>query len=525
VSLASVRAPRLGNRQREEPDQPWAYEAKEFLRSSLIGQTVSVKVDYMRLVGENDRPFVTITHNRTNMSVKLIKLGLAEALRHRGDEDRAEAYDLIAEAEEEAKTKKLKIHNEGSAPPAHRFNEQSQTGAKAKAFLPHLQRQGKVRAIVDYVVNGGRLRLTLPDNASSISFGLSGVRCPGGARGEEKGDPFGDEAHHFTRLHCLQRDVEIEIEAADRGGTFLGTMWVAGQSLAVQLLSNGYAWCSDSVDRSPYCQQLESAQAGAQLQKLRVWEKFDPEAERRREEERAAAEKSATPNTVQIRPQFIPNGNTFFTHMLGPEAAPLLKMRAHQFSNGDFSAPGAGGRYRAGQYCSALYDGDMYRAKVLKHDQGQYEVAYLDYGGTGWCSAEDMQEWGDADRSQPPLAFECKLAYVKVPEVDADYGYEAGQVLGQYVGKDLTAQVVAKAGEVYHLMVFDGDKCVNAESLRSGCAMLTKDAKRNKNPSPELQQLMAAIDHAKKMRKNLWEYGDAESDDEDASPRRGAWGR
>ena len=36
VSLASIRTPRPGNRSREEPDEPWAYEAKEMLRISLL---------------------------------------------------------------------------------------------------------------------------------------------------------------------------------------------------------------------------------------------------------------------------------------------------------------------------------------------------------------------------------------------------------------------------------------------------------------------------------------------------------
>ena len=40
------------------------------------------------------------------------------------------------------------------------------------------------------------------------------------------------------------------------------------------------------------------------------------------------------------------------------------------------SAPSAGGRYRANQFCSAEWEGDMYRARVIRHiaADGTYEV-------------------------------------------------------------------------------------------------------------------------------------------------------
>ena len=37
VYLANIRAPQMGNPRRNEADQPWAYEAKEFLRKNCIG--------------------------------------------------------------------------------------------------------------------------------------------------------------------------------------------------------------------------------------------------------------------------------------------------------------------------------------------------------------------------------------------------------------------------------------------------------------------------------------------------------
>lgn len=50
VSLASVRAPRMGARGGADA-QPWAAEAREFLRKTLVGRDVSVTIDYARVVG------------------------------------------------------------------------------------------------------------------------------------------------------------------------------------------------------------------------------------------------------------------------------------------------------------------------------------------------------------------------------------------------------------------------------------------------------------------------------------------
>jgi len=526
VKLASIRCPRPATRDGEADE--WAHEAKELLRSNLVGQQVTVKADYMRLVGEVDTPHVTITHKGKNWSVELAKQGLCETMRHRGDEDRAVAYDTIAEAEASAKERKLRMHGKPGAAPSHRYNEHSVNAQKAKTFLPILQRQGRVPAIVDFVMNGGKVKLTLPGNSAVIAFGLSGVRLPQSTRGDEPGQPFGDEAQDFTRVHCLQRDVEIEVEACDRGGSFLGTLWVNGESLAVNLLRNGYAWCSDSVDRSPYASQLMAAEQAAKSAKMRTWEQYDEEAIQRAEEERRAAEIKATTAQVSVEAQHIVNGNTFFVHMKGPDAENLIKLREKNFASCDFGAASSGNRYRANQYCSAEWsteqggDGDMYRSKVLRHDDGWYEVQFIDYGNTTWVKGSDMQQW-EAGDVRPPLAYECKLAYVKVPVETEDYFNDAGQWLADRIlRKGLKAQIVAKAGETYHLMLFDGDQTVNAEHLRSGFSMLTKDAKRNGNPSKELQEMTVSVEHAKSMRSNLWRHGDPESDDEDA-PR--AWGR
>lgn len=46
--LTNVRAPKVGNN--DSADEPYAYEAKEYLRKKLIGQQVDVIFDYEKTV-------------------------------------------------------------------------------------------------------------------------------------------------------------------------------------------------------------------------------------------------------------------------------------------------------------------------------------------------------------------------------------------------------------------------------------------------------------------------------------------
>ncbi|KAI5411166.1 Translin-1, variant 2, partial [Lathyrus oleraceus] len=54
VNLSSIRCPKIGNPRRDEKPAPYAREAKEFLRTRLIGRQVNVQMEYSRKVGTAD---------------------------------------------------------------------------------------------------------------------------------------------------------------------------------------------------------------------------------------------------------------------------------------------------------------------------------------------------------------------------------------------------------------------------------------------------------------------------------------
>ncbi len=59
----SLRAPRMGTRERQ-PD-PWAVDAREFLRKKLIGREVQVKMEYNRKVPSGGEVLTALMHTRT----------------------------------------------------------------------------------------------------------------------------------------------------------------------------------------------------------------------------------------------------------------------------------------------------------------------------------------------------------------------------------------------------------------------------------------------------------------------------
>ena len=52
-------------------------------------------------------------------------------------------------------------------------------------------------------------------------------------------EPYWEESYQFTRELALQREVEVEVETVDRGGTFLGTLRVTGGTKCALLHMQG----------------------------------------------------------------------------------------------------------------------------------------------------------------------------------------------------------------------------------------------------------------------------------------------
>mmetsp|Transcript_4441 Transcript_4441/g.10994 ORF Transcript_4441/g.10994 Transcript_4441/m.10994 type:complete len:147 (+) Transcript_4441:71-511(+) len=103
IVLSGVSAPRLGTFDGSRPSEPFAQDAREYMRRLLIGKPVIFKIDYA--IPNSNRESATVyLDQRTNVAVAAIGAGWAK---HRpppaGKETQVPALADMAAAEEKAK--------------------------------------------------------------------------------------------------------------------------------------------------------------------------------------------------------------------------------------------------------------------------------------------------------------------------------------------------------------------------------------------------------------------------------------
>lgn len=86
-------------------------------------------------------------------------------------------------------------------------------------------------------------RIIVPRDNVTLTLVLSGIRAPKTARNEhERSDPYGPEAAEYATRKYMQRDVEVEFEAVDKSGGFIGAMYYnKTENVAIALVKEGLA--------------------------------------------------------------------------------------------------------------------------------------------------------------------------------------------------------------------------------------------------------------------------------------------
>lgn len=594
VNLSSIRAPKMGNVKRGEKPAAFAREAKDFLRSRLVGQEVNVVMEYARKVTASDGPIPTpdlatvdarvmdfgsvflLSTSKAeaydavpafpvpgqpegiNVAEMVVARGFGTVVKHRDFEDRSNYYDALVAAESRAKKGKKGLHSEKEPPPYHindlstpsvsiiSQNAQNATQKtqnvtyKAKQFLPFLQRVKRLPAIVDYVLSGHRYKLLIPKETCAITFSLSGVRCPG------RGEPFADDAIAFMRRRILQRDVEIEVETVDKTGTFLGSLWESKSNVAVLLLEAGLAKLHPlfSADRTTEGHFLVQAEERAKKELTKVWEGYIEG----QEEASAASLDSTKPKqeVLQVRVTEVLGGGKFYAQLASDARVSSIQMQLEGLRIKDKSLAPVNFEPKKGEIVMAQFtaDGSWNRAMVvntprqssLATSKEDYEVFYIDYGNQEKISLSKLRPLDSSiSLGTPGLALLLTLAYVRIPELEEDYGQEAAEYLSSMIGdKILMAKVVDKdtsggkvkgqgTGTKLSVTLHDVEpaQSINASMLEAGFARIEKKNRwDSKEKQAELDKLAEFQETAKKQRVNIWHYGDVESDEEDNAPAR-----
>ncbi|KAK7291504.1 hypothetical protein RIF29_06702 [Crotalaria pallida] len=579
VNLSSIRCPKLGNPRKDEKPAPYAREAKEFLRTRLIGRQVSVQMEYSRKVGPaadgsavpsgaaearsmdfgsvflpshvkaeggdapSSVPPAGSHQNGVNVAELVVACGLGTVIQHRDFEERSNFYDALLAAEARAIAGRKFMHSRKDYQIMHINDLTTASAKKAKDFLPYLHRSRKTAAVVEYVLSGHRFKLLIPKKTCSIAFSFSGVRCPG------RGEPYSDEAIALMRRKIMQRDVEIEVETVDRTGTFLGSLWESKTNVAITLLEAGLAKLQTSFggDRIPDFHLLEKAELSAKRQKLKIWENF-VEGE---VVPNAATVENKQQEVLKVMVTEVVGGGRFYVQSVGDQKIAAIQKQLSFLNLQEAPLIGAFNPKKGDTVlCHFLADNSWYRAMIVNGPRGpvetpkdKFEVFYIDYGNQEQVTYSQLRPLDPSVSAAPGLAQLCSLAYIKVPNLEEDFGQEAAEYMSELTlsdGKEFRAKVEDRdtsGGKVkgqgfgtilaVTLVAADSEISVNAAMLQEGLARLEK---RNKRDRKERQQAMDNLEvfqgEARTSRRGMWQYGDIRSDDEDiAPPARKAGGR
>uniref|UniRef100_A0A674NNH8 Staphylococcal nuclease domain-containing protein n=1 Tax=Takifugu rubripes TaxID=31033 RepID=A0A674NNH8_TAKRU len=244
INLSNIRAGAMARRAaqsqpdtKDTPDEPWAFQAREFLRKKLIGKEVCFTVETKTTSGR-EYGVVYLGKDTTgeNIAESLVSEGLA-TVRREGIRGNIPEQVRLCEIEDQAKSSKKGCWTEA----------------------------GGLQTIRD-------LKYTIE---SPRNFVDSLHQKPVNADGTETPEPFAAEAKFFTESRLLQRDVQIILESCPNQ-IILGTILHPNGNITELLLKEGFARCVD-WSMAVYTQgaeKLRAAERSAKERKVRIWKDY-----------------------------------------------------------------------------------------------------------------------------------------------------------------------------------------------------------------------------------------------------------
>ncbi|KAF9962841.1 hypothetical protein BGZ65_007643 [Modicella reniformis] len=250
LGLNYIQAPKLGSKDRS--DEPFAFDARNYLRKLLLGKEVMFRVDYT--VPTTGREYGTLNLNQENVAHMLVREGWADVREVRASD--AENVDVEAlhsyRAEAQAAKRGIWQENESGIRKAH-YNLEGD----AAEFLEKYKGK-ELTAIIESIRDGSTVRvcLTLPNGEYQyIGLMISGAK-------------------YFVESRLLQREVRVVLEMVGQNGNFFGSILHPAGNIAEALVSSGLAKVADRsiahVTGGPAA--LREAERKAQASKLRLWQ-------------------------------------------------------------------------------------------------------------------------------------------------------------------------------------------------------------------------------------------------------------
>ncbi|KAJ8666951.1 hypothetical protein QAD02_008613 [Eretmocerus hayati] len=508
-------------------DIPWMFEAREFLRKKLIGKQVKVVVDYVQPLTDKfpEKTCCTVTIGKVNIAEAMVSKGYATVVRYRqNDDQRSSHYNDLLFAESKAEKSGNGLHAKKDVP-LQRIRDVSTDPAAAKSHLQSLKRAREMKAVVEFVTSGSRLKLFIPKEYCLITFLLAGVKCPrasrinpGATTGGMEGEPYGDEALAFTRRFCFQRDVDVQIENMEsKGSGFIGWLFLDGVNLSVALVEEGLAEVSNFVEQGEYLKALKAAEERAKAKKLNIWEnrvEIEVEPEKEREEERGPVGRKIDYQEVVVCE--VTEDLHVYTQKVDQKAnleSMLTRLRQEIAAN-----PPLAGAYtpKKGDLAIAKFteDDEWYRVKIEKVSGSNVSVFYIDYGNREVINSTRVAAMPAGFGADKPYATENILALVALPKDDDDKKAAVDALREDTVnGKPVLLNIEYRNAGVPAVTLVDPTTKADLVKALVADGFLICTPGRDRKLKELREEYRKAEQEARDNHRNIWQYGDITEDD------------
>jgi len=296
----------------------------------------------------------------------------------------------------------------------------------------------------------------------------------------------------------------------DKGGNFIGWLFVEGQNHSISLCAEGLAKVHFTAERSSYFKALTTAEENAKSENKGLWSVYEEPAELSLENE---PEERSINHLNVIVTEVTDDGNIYCQHI---ESGPQLEKLMEQMRSELKSNPPLLGAYipKKGDICAAKFtDDEWYRARVDRVDKNKFSVTYIDYGNKDVVPLISVGTLPSIYHSLPPQAKLYSLACVKFPTDEDAIGDAVETLERDIMNRQIMINFEYKVGNQQHVTAaFPDTKEDVAQSLVSEGYLLVE-----KRPEKRLQKLVLSYiksqEKAKSTRMNIWRYGDITEDD------------
>jgi staphylococcal nuclease domain-containing protein 1 len=377
---------------------------------------------------------------------------------------------------------------------------------------------------------------------------LSSIRTPfstGNSNGQNSDDllvnaELNAAAKSFVNSKLFQQEVTIEIEALDKGDNFVGSVFVNGQDLAADLLSEGLAKIYGyNAQKNKNYSLYQASENKAKDQKLGIWANYvEPEPEA------ADSEEPNSKNSVQLGEfkdgkEFVTldisevlDGVSFYARTVGDKNIESIQEAMQKFSEAQDATPAveeddeeeenkldfSKDSVLAGKFD----DGAWYRVQVGRRCNPEgtaYEAFFMDFGNKSQLPVASFAELPEELAWRPPLARFVTLSGCNAPKGKSAYAENSTNALGEIAyGQQLKAKVDLRGRDKLHVTLYSPDGAsVNKLLLEQG--HIRKLARPDRDlPKDVLETVDEAENVGKNQFLNLWEFGDVSDEDEDENP-------